>query len=570
MRNKIIRLVIFGLFAVITVELFYVQIISGRRYYHLSKHNRIRIVPLEGGRGRILDRNGKIMADNRPAYHVMVMPQDIEDIKMLFAFLSKVLNVEQKIMMRRYRQKKLTPFTPVVVAQNIERKKAMELEEHKYRFPGLMVQEGSKRFYPSHKNSAHVLGYVGRISQAKRERYQEYGYTPQMIVGHLGVEEYYDDHLRGDQGGVQIEVNSRGKQVRLLSLKDPTKGKDISLTIDSGIQSISQEILEERRGAIVIMDMANGEVLGLTSSPSYDPNDFVQRDNAKKLSVLFSNQEAPLLNRTIKGVFPPGSVFKVPVAVSALESKKINANTSFMCEGHHTLGGIRFGCTHVHRLQNLVESLAHSCNVYYYRAGLKLGADWIYKYARLLGLGRLTHIDLPYEKKGKLPHRRKRLLTARRWYTGDTLNFSIGQGDILTTPLQLVRMMAIVASEGTMVQPHVVKTIGKHIVKDHDFKRQIKISKDTFRTIKKGLRATVTDYSGTAHVLDLKEIYVAGKTGTAQSSRDKEHHAWFVGYAKGETKNVAFCVFLEHGGSSQNACVLARKLLLRMKEESLI
>ncbi len=555
----------------IVADLIYVQVIRGQYFYHLSANNRIRIVPLEGWRGRIEDRHGNILADRRVAYDVMVAPQGLHDRQGLFRFLAKVLDIDQKKLEKKYAQKKYALFAPVVVAEDIDRDKVIILEESKYLYPSLIVQEGFRRSYPLGKNSSHVLGYVGKINRVRKKRFKEYGYSPQNIIGYSGVEEYYDAYLKGGEGGIQIEVNSRGQQVRLLSLKEPTTGQDISLTIDSDVQQIASEALEGETGAIVVMDMDNGEILGLTSAPSYDPNIFIDAAKQKRISILFNNPSAPMLNRAIKGLYPPGSVFKVPVAIGALDAGKITPHTTYNCKGYYELGGTKFRCAHTHGPENLIESLAHSCNVYYYRLGLILGADMIQQYARQLGLGSLTYIDLPYEESGVVPGRRQRSLRRReRWYAGDTLNLSIGQGGLLVTPLQLVRMMATVANSGLEVQPHVIKAIGGTAVEQYDFKRNVKIKKEVLETVQKGMRAAVTNFSGTAHVLDLEELYVAGKTGTAQTSGEKLSHAWFVGYAKGEERNIAFCVFLEHGDSSHNACLVARQLLLGMQAKEIL
>jgi len=571
MRIKIIRIAIIGLFLTIALDLAYTQVIRGKYFYNLSVNNRIRIVPLEGWRGRIMDRNGKILADSRTSYNVMVVPQDINNKTELFKFLSDTLNIEQKIIEGRYAKKKLAPFAPVVVAEDIHRGMAIILEESKYLYPSLIIQEGFKRSYPLRQNSAHVLGYVGKINRSRREMFKEYGYSPQSVIGYSGVEEYYDNYLKGGIGGVQVEVNSRGQQVRLLSLKEPTRGQDISITIDGDIQKLAMEALEGAKGAIVIMDMDNGDILGMTSNPAFDPNIFIDPNKQRQLSNLFVNKSAPLLNRSIQGLFPPGSVFKILVALGALDSQKITPHTKYTCDGYYKIGGRKFRCVHTHGLQNLRESLVHSCNVFYYRVGSILGADMIYRYARQFGLGLLTGIDLPYEESGNIPNRRKRFLQAKkRWYAGDTLNLSVGQGDTLTTPLQLTYMMALIANSGFAVQPHVIKSIGGVPVEQYHYKRNIDIDQNVFDAVQKGMRGAVTDYSGTANVLNLEQLYVAGKTGTAQTSGDKDDHAWFVGYVQKAKKNIAFCVFLEHGGSSHNACLVSRKLLLGMKEKELL
>lgn len=572
MRLKIIRLIIVLMFVMVVMNLFWIQVIRGKHYFYLSKHNRIRTVSLEGGRGRIKDRQGIILADNRTAYDAVVMPQDIIDQEKLFAFLSTALATDKAELMKRYRQKKLTPFTPVVIAADIAYAKAVVLEENKYRFPSLLVQESFKRVYPLKENSAHLLGYVGRVSRAEQDKLKAYGVVPQSLIGKDGIEKFYDGYLRGSGGGLQIEVNSRGQQVRLLSMKAASPGEDITLTIDSHLQAIAGDVLSGERGAVVVMETSHGEILGLTSSPTYDPNLFVASRRSTRLSDLFNDSRSPLLNRTIKGVFPPGSVFKVVGALAALDQKKLTQYSTFHCKGFYELGGKQFRCTHVHGPQNMVASLAHSCNVYYYHLGLIVGAEQLQYYAQLLGLGQLTHIDLPHEKSGFIPGPKKRTAQGkrRRWFQGDTLNFSIGQGDVLTTPLQLVQMMAMVAQDGRGVQPHLIKMVGSVDVEGYESIPPLLIDPSSFDIIKKGLRATVANYSGTAQVLNLPNIYVAGKTGTAQSSGDQDDHSWFVGYAQGQERQVAFAVFLEHGGSSQNACLVARRLLLRMKQERML
>ncbi len=567
MRIKIIRIAIYFLFALVVMNLFYVQIIKGKYYYNLSKNNRVRIVPLEGMRGKIKDRNGKILADNKIIYNVMVTPQDIKDQEALFSFLSEALQEDKDRIYKKYLRSKFTPFTPVAIAKGIPREQAMMIEENKFRYPSLFIQKGFQRVYPQGDNSAHILGYTGKINRAQEKRLKEYGYSYQSIVGKTGVEEYYDSYLNGDPGGIQIEVNSRGEQVRLLSLKEPKKGQDITLTIDSEINDVAQNLMRGKNGAIIMMDISNGEILSLVSSPGYDPNIFVDKKKRQKLAHIFKNPNSPFMNRAITGLFPPGSVFKVPMAICGLATKKITQYTSFECPGFYKIAGMKFRCTHVHGEQNLTESLIHSCNVYYYHLGQILGSEKISQFAKLFGLGKETHIDLPFESAGRIPSKKQNILGGyRRWFTGDTLNLSIGQGDVLVTPIQLTKMMATVASEGVEVQPHVIKEIGGTECEQFSFKRELLVDERIFRIIKKALVATVTDYSGTAHAVDIDGMLIAGKTGTAQSAPGKEHHAWFVGYLLGKDKKIAFCVFLEHGGSSQNACIVARDLILTLRK----
>lgn len=569
MRLKILRLSTTTAFIIILLNLIYIQVIRGGYYFNLSLHNRIRLVTLEGPRGRIKDRNGRILADNRLSYAAAVIPQDMDQTQQeLFSFLSKVLGLDQKELLQKYEAKKTASFIPVVLSEDISRDKAILLEENKYRFPPLLIQETYRRYYPFETQGAHLLGYVGKINRLRMEELKEYGYVPQSLFGYGGVEEYYDTYLRAQEGGIQVEVDNRGQQVRLLGLKDPRQGQDITLTVDADIQVSAQRLLEGKSGAIILMDTDNGEILALTSAPSFDPNVFLNPQERDKVSSLFNNPSSPLFNRAVQGVFPPGSVFKVVLAVSALSTQKIDPHKTFFCPGFYELGGVKFGCTHEHGTEDLEGSLVHSCNVYYYNLGLLLGAETIDKYAHTLGLGSFTFIDLPYEEKGFIPQ--KGLLPGgQRWYAGDILNFSIGQGMTLVTPLQLVQMMAVVAGDGRQVHPHVIKMIGERGVNRYDSNKETALDKGVLKIIQKALRQAVVDSSGTAHALNIEGLYTAGKTGTAQSSGRQENHAWFAGYARGR-KNISFCVFLEHGGSSYHACVIARDLLLDMQAKGIL
>ncbi|HPN88454.1 MAG TPA: penicillin-binding protein 2 [Candidatus Omnitrophota bacterium] len=570
MRIKILRVLIIIVFIITLVNLVYLQAIRGSYYYKLSKNNRIRLIPMEGWRGRIFDRQKVLLADNQLSYNAMITPQDIKNTKELFLFLSSVLGVDRYILEENYEQKTSFSFAPVVIAENITREQAIILEENKYRFPSLVVSESFRRVYPLGQNSAHVLGYVGKVSQSQIEKNQEYGYSPLSFVGYLGVEEYYDNYLRGGSGGLQVEVNSRGQQVRLLSVKEPLKGQDITLTIDSRIQQKALQLLDEHVGSIIVMDADNGEMLAMTNAPAFDPNMFNQRKSFLSVQRLFSHPLAPLLNRSIKGLYPPGSVFKIPIAFGGLDSGKIAIQTTFHCPGFYEIGGIKFKCAHQHGAQNLYQALTHSCNVYFYRLGLLLGADSIYRYAKIFGLGELTHVDLPYEKSGHIPYRQQNILSGKKWYTGNTLNISIGQGDVLITPLQLTRMMATIFNDGLEVQPHVISAIGNHQVAAFSTRQQSWFASPVSRFIKESLRNVVKSPEGTAHILDIPGLNVSGKTGTAQASGTKKDHAWFVGYVKGESRNIAFCVFLENGGSSENACYVARDLLNYLREKEIL
>jgi len=570
-RIRITRGIIWTLFAVIAIYLVYVQMIRGQYYYRLSTHNRIRIVPTQAPRGRILDRNGVVIADNRISFDVMITPQEIKGKDKLFSYLSHVLGVDKKKLLKKFYRKKATPFAPVLVAEDIERDDAFILEENKFRFPSLLIQKNYRRKYPYGTVGAHVLGYVGKIDRAQIERLQDYGYSSQSVVGQDGVEEIYDLYLRGKQGGVQVEVNSRGQQVRLLGLRDPEQGKNVQLTIDNRLQLLATKALQSNSGAIVVMDVENGEILGMVSAPSFDPSSFIDSGRKKEALSLFRQAKAPMLNRAIKALCPPGSVFKIPVAFSVLNTGKVTKEEEFSCPGYFRMGRRRIRCAHVHQDQSIVQAIAHSCNVYFINVALRVESDVMAKYAKLFGLGQKTGVDLPYEKKGLIPSSRwRRSKFNRAWYKGDTANLSIGQGDVLTTPIQLTRMMAAVANDGKLVTPHVIKYIdGKDATKSFGTKR-IRLKKELFKTVKEGLYGVVHDERGTARYLNMKNLEISGKTGTAQSTAGKKHHAWFVGFAPFDDKTVAFCVFLEYGESSAYAVRVARDFLEKIKRSQIL
>lgn len=570
MRIKLLRATVIFLFSAIILGLLHHQVIRGWYYYKLSVSNHIRVVALEGKRGRILDRNGIVLADNRLGFNVMLTPQEIENDKEVFDFLSRVLRVDEKKLRERYKQERYAPFAPVMMAEDVPREVAFTIEENRFRFPSIFIEEKFIRNYSFPHANAHVLGYVGKISQPKVDKLKDYGYTLNSIIGYSGIEEFYDAYLRGTDGGVQLEVNSRGQQVRLLGYRQPQQGKDITLTLDNRIQTAAYELLKDRPGTIIVMDKDNGEVLAMTNSPSYDPHVFVSVADKRDATLLFSSPQSPLLNRAIKGQFPPGSVFKIPIAVGALHVNKIQPTTSFLCIGYFSLGKRKVACSHVHGNQDLIPAITHSCNVYFNNVGLLIGPELINKYERIFGLGRKTDIDLPYEESGFIPSPAQRATKNRGWYKGDTVNFSIGQGEVLVTPIQLVRMMSAVALNGKLVQPHLIKMIENKPLNRYKLPTYININAKTFGVVQRGLEGVVGDPTGTAHHLNIAGMTIAGKTGTAQTSGNRPHHSWFVGYTKTDKLNIGFCVFLEHGGSSYYAAQLAHELLTRLKAENVL
>jgi penicillin-binding protein 2 len=562
--------IIVGLaFFVLALRLFHLQIIKGKKFFQLSQANSIRIQRLQGSRGRILDRNGNVLADNTFSYELVVYPQAIEDPEIFLKKVSSILDIPITELRSRFYGQLKGSSLPISLVKDLDKQKAIILEELKVELPAIAIQTVPKRYYPYGRLASHILGYLSLIDYWRLSMWQDYGYSFQDSVGFGGVEERYDYYLKPQDGGIQLEVDNRGRIRRILGFKLPRKGKDIYLTIDLRIQKIVEEVLGDYKGAVVIMEPFSGEIIAMASRPDFSP-----QDCSYDLSVLrntLSEIEAPLVNRAIGGLYPPGSIFKPVVAVAGLENKRIDKKTTFFCEGSLKIGNRQFGCWEKHGAQNLFWAIVHSCDIFFYKLGLSLGADKLNEYALKFGLGKLTFIDLPEEKAGFVPHPRLRKLEKRQpWFEGDTANFSIGQGELLTTPLQIVRMISVFANKGKLVRPYIVRAIDK---KDIAIKQRniisLPIEEDILNTVKQAMEAVVSHPEGTAHILNIPGLSIAGKTGTAQVSK-KQPHAWFAGFFPKENPRYSICVLLEHAGSSTNACLVAKRIIERMKEDSLL
>ena len=550
MRDKIPANVISALFMLLVLALFYNQIIRFPYYSRLSKNNSIRIVPIEGPRGNIFDRNGKPLVTSRLSFDVAIIYQELSDLAKLKNLLTEILGMSDEEIDRALNKALARPYAPVTIASDVDKDKAIALEEASMDSSGIVIQTRSKRNYLYDEAGSHVYGYLGEITEDELEELKDYGYRPRDLIGRDGIEKYYESDLKGSGGGTQIEVDSRGHQTRILGLKEPAAGKDIYLTIDAELQSFCDKLLGEHNGAIIVMNPNNGEVLALVSHPEFDPNIFIRPDTASQRGKLLTdNVGRPLSNKAISGLYPPGSVFKIVTASSALNTKRISPNTRFFCSGSYNLGRAKFNCWKDggHGSQNITEGLMNSCNVFFYNTGRAAGPDMIEAFAKLFGYGRLTGIDLPDEVKGIVPGRAwKRIHRNDTWYEGDTLNYAIGQGYLLVTPIQVADMMSVMANKGNLVKPYLVKRVG-----DSDISvakpRNIGLKESTVREVRKGLFEVVNNEFGTGKRAKAEGVIVAGKTGTAQNKQVRTH-AWFAGFAPYDGAKICVVVFLEHGG----------------------
>ena len=558
MRVKIINLAIIFIFLFIVLGIFNLQIMQGAKFKNLSDNNCIRLLPQIGSRGKIFDRNGELIIGNYLSYDVMLLPQEKSQLDKTLAAVSGILGINLGDLKDRFKQNYVAPFIPVAVVKNIDSKKAVALGELKSDYNNIIIQPRPLRFYPYGKLACHVIGYLNEIDHWRLTKLKDYGYKTKDIVGFGGIEEKYDYYLRQEDGALSIQVDHRGRFVRVLGFKPPRDGKDIQLTLDIRIQKIAEEMLGDRKGSIILMEPYSGEIIAMTSSPNFNPSLFVNKPSVAMVELA----DSALINRAISGVYPAASVFKLAVASSALETGKINLSTTYSCSGVMRIGNRQFNCWDRHNEQNLTNAIVHSCDIFFYKTGILLGPQLLHDYAIKFGLSKPTAIDLPYEASGFVPEPLwKKLYKFQNWFDGDTANFAIGQGDLLVTPIQLSRLMAVFANKGMLVTPYLVKNIDTKDVSGYQKRSAaIAIKKSVINYIRQDLRAVVSQTSGTANLLSDLPVCVAGKTGTAQAPRGKTH-GWFVGFFPFDNPKFVICVFLENSGSGHAACALAKQII---------
>lgn len=568
MRIRVIGIIVFILLIFLAAGLFYLQVIRGPLYQDLSARNRIRLAPIEGVRGRIFDRRGTLLVNNRIAFNVAVIPQELKEKEIVFGALSKKLKISEEKLHASLKNNFVAPFLPVKIAFDIGSKNAIMLEEERLDLPGVVIEAVPQRDYIYGKMGSHIFGYLGKINSRELARLKSYGYTTNDLIGKAGIEKFYDNYLKGRHGGMQVEVNNRGRQVGILGIREPAMGKDLSLTIDLRLQEFIEEIMQDARGAVCVVDPADGQVLSLVSTPSFDPNLFVSEGSSNKIRELFKRSDYPMLNRLIGCEYPPGSVFKVVTASAGLEKKKISPERELFCDGDYTLGNKTFKCWKKkgHGGQVIREAIKNSCNVFFYQLGRSIGPDDIAAFANRFGFGRPTTVDLPDEASGLVPNKMWKLLRKReQWYKGETLNYAIGQGYLLVTPIQILRMVSAVANGGYLIKPYLVKRIEDVDISQIE-KKYLNISEETLKIVGDGLRKVVSDQRGTGRKAAVDGVVVAGKTGTAQTSTDKTH-AWFTGYAPADDPKAALVVFLEYGGKGGlGASKTAGQIFAKLKE----
>lgn len=580
-RSLIMALFEFLLLMVIVSRLYYLQVYQADRYKTLADENRISTRLLIPPRGIIFDRNGEMIANNQQNFQALMVAEQTPNVQETLDAFNKIMPLSE-IEEERIKKdlKRNRSFVPIKIKDNLTWEEISRIQLNAPDLPGVVIDEGLSRHYPYGASMAHVLGYVSSVSEkdVKDDPLLE---VPGFKIGKSGIEKYFEKYLRGESGNLKLEVNAFGRIMKEIEKIDGVPGQNMALTIDARLQQKAFDLFGEESGAAVLLDVHTGEILAFVSAPSFDPNMMTQGLNNEQWKELLNNERNPMTDKAISGQYSPGSTFKMIVAMAALESGVSKPDTRSFCAGKMFLGSHAFHCwkKEGHGYLSVVEALQHSCDIYFYETAQKLGIEKIAEMARRFGLGSKINIGLDNEKPGLIPDKEWKLKRfGESWQQGESLISGIGQGYILTTPLQLVTMMARLVNGGYEVKPTFTK-----VSDDEKSKiKKIEVSQTNLDLIKEGMFAVVNKPGGTAwrSQFDYHGERMGGKTGTTQVRRismkerqsgilkDEElpwrlrNHALFVGYAPHENPKYAVVFLVEHGGGGSSvAAPMASKLL---------
>lgn len=574
-RLRVFSVAVVMVTLVLTGRLAWLQIYQYEHYLARAENNRLRNLPITATRGEIFDRNGELLAGNRPGFAVSLLDLPSRDAKDVIGYLSELLGMEEDEIRKRIRQQQFRRFAPIRLVADVPAHIVANLEERSMELPGVLIETLPVRRYPFNSLAAHAIGYVGTVRPEDKtfiEQAAERGifYRFTDIIGHQGVERTWDHYLRGEDGYLQVETNRYGRRVRVLDKQDPVPGNNLHLTLDARLQMIAESALDEvisnlreqgndqvGKGSVVALDPNTGGILAMVSYPSFDLNTF--RNNIRELN---ENPFKPQINRAIDGQYPVGSTYKMITGVGALEEGLISEKSIITCTGARQFfpGDFARRCynNNVHGSQSIVTALARSCNIFFFELGKRLGVDKLTAYAEDFGFGSPTGLtDLTGEKKGVLLRRKEKV----RFNPGDVLTAAIGQGHTIT-PLQLANYAAMLANGGIHYRPHLVHEVADHagnviLTVEPEVLRQLDYKDSTWNAIRKGMEA-VTVPGGTAGSMRQLPVKVAGKTGSAQAGAPNSGifaHSLFVGYAPADAPEIAIAVIVEHGRLGGHAAV---------------
>lgn len=566
---------------VLAAGMWRLQILGAESYRVLAEANRIRKDPVRAPRGKIFDREGRILVDNYPSVSCYLLREQVKDLQADIPLIARGLDlpVEQvQTTVRRYAAQ--PKYESILLKQDITPDEQAFIEAHRNELPELETRDEQRRLYPRDGFAAHLIGYVGEVSEEDLNTAKFAFYEPGDMVGKSGVEETYDAVLRGTDGSRDVIVNSHGKEVGQLGQVLAIPGKDLHLTIDLDIQRVAEQAMEGRNGSIVAMDPHTGEILAMVSRPTFDPNQFAVRLTKAYWSQIINDPNHPLMNKAIQAQLAPGSTFKIIMSLAGLQENAAQ-DMHVNCAGGATFYGHFFACDKHHGSVDIEHAIPWSCDTFYYTLAEKLGIDTIAKYANEVGIGQRTGVDLPDEATGTMPSTAWKMKTQHeKWYAGETISVGIGQGAIQVTPLQLARALGGIASGGALKRPHVVfpdeipnemaSAVAATFPGSGD--RTIPITPDNWETITDAMAATLGP-GGTGAAVHLEGIDFAGKTGTAQvvshsagatslGSGAERANAWFVGMAPRRNPDIVVAVLSEHGGwGAEAAAPLAAQVI---------
>jgi len=573
-KIRVFAILVVVSFLCLWMRIWYLQILKWQYLTGLSENNRVRMVTLPANRGMIKDRNGETLVSIRPAFNLYLTPEDAQDLDSSLDKLSQRISLDRKKLKKKMAQTK--SFKEVLIKGDISREEVAFVEENNMGLPGIHIRAEPLRNYVFNNLASHTLGYLGEISKARLESHKDPSYRQGDFVGKNGLENIYESLLRGKKGYKEVEVDVSGRELKTLRKLPPESGNNLVLTLDVKIQEELEKLMTETaeqkmNGSVVVMKVQTGEIIAVTSKPSFDPNKFAAGISPLNWKALVTDEWHPLQNRSIHGQYPPGSTYKIVTALAGLAEGVIKPDTSIFCPGHFKLGRGRYRCWKKtgHGSVDLHDALVQSCDVYFYTIGHRLGIDTIAEYAKRFGLGSPTRLGLSREKRGLIPTTQWKLLHKKEpWQLGETISASIGQGFNLVTPIQQAVLMAAVANGGTLLKPYLIKRIegSEGQVQKEFFPEivgQVGVDPDHLEQVRKALRDVVNGARGTGKKSRMKDVVVSGKTGTAQVVRMKSNeelekgeviplkyrdHAWFVAFAPYEKPVIAVVVIVEHGG----------------------
>lgn len=580
-----------GLLSTLVGRLYYLQVVESQKYTMQAEENRISLRLVAPSRGPIFDRFGVPLAVNQQNYRVVLVAERSRNLNETLDKISQIVPLtenDRRRVMREIQRKRR--FVPVTVRENLTWEQVATIEINTPDLPGVAIEVGESRLYPEAEATAHILGYVGAVSEAELSHGDPVLSLPGFRIGKSGIEKYHEKALRGVAGTSQLEVNAVGRVIRELSRDEGQPGREVQLTLDIGLQRfVQQRLADEKSAACVVMDVNTGGIYALCAHPSYDPNQFATGISAELWEDLLSNPTTPLSNKAVAGQYAPGSTYKMVVALAALEAGIISSRHTVFCPGHMDLGDHRFHCWKKggHGTMDMVGALRHSCDTYFYDLARRLGPDRIAETANRFGLGRSLGLDLPHERPGLIPTREwKQAALGAPWQQGETLVASIGQGYVLTTPLQLAVMTARLANGGFSVKPHLTKQV-RGLTTEQTSWPPVGVKKENLDVVLRGMIEVVNNPIGTAFKARITEpgMEMAGKTGTAQVRRitmaerstgvrknedlpwRERDHALFVAYAPLHSPRYACSVVVEHGGGGSTvAAPIARDVLIECQK----